>query len=118
VALTSDNGDLHVSNLTGALTMTTDNGDVAATGLTSPSVRLGTDNGSARLSFAQPPASVTTNADNGDVVVHLPTPGVAYDLHTSTDNGTVSTPIRTDPTSGRRISATSDNGNITIRYAR
>jgi hypothetical protein len=118
VTVSSDNGDLHVSGISGALSMTTDNGDVAASELTSPRVRLDTDNGSARLSFAQAPTSVTTTADNGDVIVDLPNPEVAYDVHTSTDNGTVSTPIKTDPTSGRRISATSDNGNITVRYAR
>ena len=117
VTASSDNGDLRVSNVSGALTMTTDNGDVTATALTSPRVRLDTDNGSARLSFDQAPTSVTTHADNGDVTVGLPAPDVAYDLRTMTDNGTVSTPIKTDPTSSRRISATSDNGNITIRYA-
>jgi hypothetical protein len=117
VMLSSDNGDIHATGISGNLSLTTDNGDVDASQLTSPSVSLATDNGSALLSFGQAPSSVTTDADNGDVTVDLPTPDLAYDLHTATDNGTVSAPIKTDPTSGRRISATSDNGNITVRYA-
>jgi hypothetical protein len=42
---------------------------------------------------------------------------VAYVLVTETDNGSVTSPIRTDPGSDRRITARSDNGDITIRYA-
>ncbi len=115
--LSTDNGDLHLRDLAGPLVIGTDNGDVAATGLRSSSLRLSTDNGASRIRFVGPPQTVTTQSDNGDVTVELPDDDTAYALVTSTDNGSVSTPIRTDPTSGHHITARSDNGDITVRYA-
>jgi DUF4097 and DUF4098 domain-containing protein YvlB len=101
----------------GDLSISTDNGSVNARGISSDRVAVDSDNGDVSLGFQRPPSSLTTHSDNGDVTVALPNGGAAYALHTVTDNGDVSTPIRTDPTSARRIRATSNNGDITIRYA-
>lgn len=40
----------------------------------------------------------------------------AYQVSVHSGNGSTSTEVRTDPTSKRHITATSDNGNVTIRY--
>jgi hypothetical protein len=62
---------------------------------------------------------VTAASDNGSVEVILPdTPEDYRIVDVSSDNGTAATPdIRIDPESQRTITATSDNGDVTVRYA-
>jgi hypothetical protein len=115
--LDTDNGDVHVDDVAGPLRLSTDNGDVVGTGVRSPTVTSETDNGDVSLTFGTSPQDVRASSDNGELDLRLPKGGPAYALHTETDNGSVVTPIRTDPTSDRHITATSDNGDIAIRYA-
>jgi hypothetical protein len=117
VTLTTDNGDVRAADIEGPLRLSTDNGDVVGADLRSPTVTSETDNGDVTLVFGQPPQDVRASSDNGELDLRLPRGTTAYDLSTDTDNGSIDTPIRTDPTSHRRITATSDNGDITIRYA-
>jgi DUF4097 and DUF4098 domain-containing protein YvlB len=117
VQATSDNGDIRAEDLAGPVRFSTDNGDVVAGDLRSSTVDSETDNGDVALDFTDPPLDVLADSDNGDLLVRLPRDDVGYALVTETDHGTITTPIRTDPESERRITARSDNGDITIRYA-
>ena len=118
VQVSSDNGDIRADRMTGDLRFSTDNGDVVGVAIESQVVRSDTDNGDVTLDFATSPQEFTATSDNGDLLVRLPQEeDVAFVLVTETDNGSVTTPIRTDPSSARRITARSDNGDITIRYA-
>jgi DUF4097 and DUF4098 domain-containing protein YvlB len=116
--LATDNGDVRVEDVAGDLRLSTDNGDVVGIGVRSPTVTSETDNGDVSLAFGAPPRDVRAASDNGGLDLRLPAGDDAYAVHTETDNGSVVTPIRTDPTSDRRITATSDNGDIAIRYGR
>lgn len=112
----SDNGTLVADGVGGTLRCSTDNGDVEAADLLAREVVCDTDNGNVDLGFAAPPQRVVGTSDNGDVTVRVPAGGT-YALRTATDNGSLDTPIRTDPGAERRIDVTTDNGDITVRYA-
>ena len=48
--------------------------------------------------------------------VVLPDTPDAYAVDIDTDNGNVRNDVRTDPTSSRTITVSSDNGSVTVRY--
>jgi hypothetical protein len=118
--LATDNGDIIVTNLSGSLTMRSDNGDLRGENLTGPTAAAKTDNGALRLEFGDSPTRVRAESDNGDVEVILPhsaeAEGIDFALIATTDTGTVTTPIRTNPESSRSIRANSDNGDVTVAY--
>lgn len=114
--LISDNGDVLVQGLGGTVRLESDNGDIDGDGLVASSVRAASDNGDVTIAFTEAPSQVTATSSNGDVVVVLPAGEESYALDAATDNGDASTPIRTDPASTRRVTARSDNGDVTVRY--
>jgi DUF4097 and DUF4098 domain-containing protein YvlB len=116
VDLDADNGRVEVVDVAGDLSVAGDNGSITATELRSDSVVAETDNGSLTLEFAESPESVDARSDNGNVEVILPNTPDDYNLDISTDNGEESRDIRHDPTSTRRITIETDNGNATARY--
>lgn len=111
-----DNGSLELTRLAGDLDVTTGNGRVDATGLRSPSVRAGTENGSVRLEFAEPPAAVEATSRNGRVDVVVPDTPDAYRVDLGTHNGATDVGVRTDPSSDRSVVASTHNGDVTVRY--
>jgi Toastrack DUF4097 len=113
----ADNGSVEMADLPGRLTIGADNGSITGSRLTADTVTAQTDNGSITLDFAEPPTMVDARSDNGRVEVVLPNTEDFYSLDITTDNGTVSRDIRTDPTSSRRITIQTDNGDVTARYA-
>jgi hypothetical protein len=116
VKVDTDNGDIRMDRLSGAVQVRTDNGTVTTTGTTSDRFDSQSDNGDMELEFASSPRQLTVTTSNGEVDVRLPDEDVAYALDVSTDNGTVRTPIRTDPRSERSLRARSSNGDITVHY--
>ena len=119
VEASSDNGRVELARIEGNVVLHSDNGSVTATGIRRASRAEATsDNGDVRLEFLDPPDDVVASSDNGSVEVVIPDVGaIAYRVDAESDNGTVSFPIRTDPDGDRTITATSDNGDVTITYA-
>jgi Putative adhesin len=117
VDLSGDNSSIEITDVSGSLTVGSDNGSITATGLTSDTVMAETDNGSTLLEFLEPPTTVEARSDNGSVEVIVPNTPDAYAVDMSTDNGEETREIRTDPTSSRRITIETDNGDATVRYA-
>jgi hypothetical protein len=113
----TDNGTVEVDGLSGDLQLGTSNGSIAATNLASPTARATADNGGIRLSFVVPPTTVAVRSHNGSVQVVLPDTPVAYAIDADTSFGSVDTPIRTDPTSDRTISARTSRGSVSVRYS-
>jgi hypothetical protein len=58
------------------------------------------------------PTNVQASSDGGDVEIALPDTPDAYRVQLSSDGGETSGPIRTDPTSSRVITASSNGGNV------
>jgi putative adhesin len=116
VDLDTDNGSIEAGSLSGRLAVQADNGSITAERLRSSVVVAETDNGSVTIELVEPPDTVEARSDNGRVEVILPNTEDAYDLDISTDNGDISDDIRTDPTSARRITIETDNGDATARY--
>jgi hypothetical protein len=119
VDASSDNGRVELARIEGNIALGSDNGAVTATGIRQASRAEATsDNGDVLLEFVDPPDDVVASSDNGSVDVVIPDVGaIAYKVEADSDNGTVSFPVRTDPDGDRTITATSDNGDVTITYA-
>jgi DUF4097 and DUF4098 domain-containing protein YvlB len=116
VELHSDNGSIHVTDIDGDVALSADNGSIDAVGLTSDSVHAQADNGSIELDLRRPPQTVAVSSDNGDIVVVLPRGDEAYAVEITSDNGSTDNDVRTDQTSERHVTASSDNGDVTLRY--
>jgi Putative adhesin len=116
VDLQADNGSVEVAELSGRLTIGADNGAITGSRLAADTVMADTNNGSVALEFVEPPTTVDARSDNGRVEVVLPDTEDFYNLDITTDNGEVSRDIRNDPTSSRRITIQTDNGDVTARY--
>ena len=119
VEASSDDGRIELARIEGNVVLHSDNGSVTATGIRRASRAEATsENGRVRLEFLDPPDDVVATSDNGSVDVVIPDAGaIAYRVDADSDNGTVSFPVRTDPDGDRTITATSDNGDVTISYA-
>ena len=115
VDVASDNGSVTLTGLSGDIVADSDNGGIRATHLTSATARLSTDNGTVRVQFDAAPTSVVGRSDNGGVTVAVPA-GDAYNVTTSTDNGSTSIDVTNDPSSTRSIDIATDNGSLTVRY--
>jgi hypothetical protein len=102
------------------LTLRSDNGDIVTEALVSSTVDATSDNGDVGLEFSEAPDEVVARSDNGDVSVMLSRAtdvnGIDFALTASSENGDVTIPIRTNPSSARSIQALSDNGDVTVAY--
>jgi hypothetical protein len=118
VDASTDNGRVEAARVGGDVLLASDNGRVVGTELSAGTADADSDNGRVELTFLDPPRSVTARSDNGSVEVVLPDTPDDYVVDVSSDNGTAASPdIRTDPESGRTVTASSDNGDVTVRYA-
>jgi hypothetical protein len=116
VTVSSDQTAIELTDVSGPLTIDNDQGSVLASGLRSQQVKVSTDQGDVRLRFTEPPRSVEADAEQGTVEIVVPDDDEAYRLTTEIDQGTVERDIRTDPEAARSITATTDQGNVVIRY--
>ena len=112
----TDNGAVEVERLGSDAVLRSDNGRVTAVGLASPRVDASSDNGRVELSFDEAPQAVTARSDNGDVEVVVP-PGDPYRVVTASDTGTANASVDQVRASDRTIDATTDNGDVSVRYA-
>lgn len=116
VEVDGDDGSIELVRLTGDIVASTDNGSVVATGLRSQVVDADSDNGSVRLTFAEPPRRVEATTENGQVEVVVPDDDTTYLVDIDTDHGSTDIGVRTDPDSDRLIVGRTNNGSVTVRY--
>jgi hypothetical protein len=116
VDVTSDQGGVELSRIGGTLRADSDQGTVRGSGLRSPDVEATTDQGGVALRFDAEPERVVADSDQGDVEVVVPDGEAFYRLDTDTDQGRVVRDIRTDPSSDRSITASTDQGDVILRY--
>jgi hypothetical protein len=119
VEASTDDGRVEAARVDGDVDLASDNGRVVGTDLRSDIARADSDNGRVELGFLAPPRTVSARSDNGSVEVVLPRTTAYYRIDdVSSDNGSAATPeIRIDPESDRSLTASSDNGDVTVRYA-
>ncbi len=110
---TSD-GDLRAQSLSGRIALTTSDGDIDATGLESPEVTTSASDGHTRLSFDEPPTSVTAESSDGDVEIAVPDDRSDYFVTTDTADGETSVSVPTDQRSERHIDVSTSDGSIRI----
>lgn len=111
-----DNGLIELFRLGGEVRVQNDNGRIEGTGLRSATIDVDSDNGRIALAFADPPGFVTATSDNGRIEVVVPDTEGAFRVDARSSNGGTDVGVRTDPASDRSITATSDNGSVTVRY--
>ena len=111
-----DDGSMELTRLSGDVVADTENGRVIGAGLRSQVVDADSDNGSVRLTFAEPPRRVEATSDNGEVEIVLPDDDTTYLVDIDTDRGSTDIGVRTDPDSDRLIIGRTQNGSVTVRY--
>jgi hypothetical protein len=117
VELTSSGGAVNARDVVASrLGMHSDGGDITGEGLSATSIEASTNGGNVSLVLDTAPTNVQASSDGGDVEIALPDTPDAYRVQLSSDGGETSGPIRTDPTSSRVITASSNGGNVTVRY--
>jgi len=126
VTVTGTRGSLDVGTDTGAIRLIDTDGDVVArtdTGavtlddVVAARTDVRTDIGSVTASYLEDPRSVVVRTDTGSVEIVLPDADTTYRLEADSGNGSVTTPVRTDPDAQRSVDVRSDVGSITVTYA-
>lgn len=119
VDLHSDHGRIEVVGIEGDVRLHSNHGSVRGMGMAAPVVDASSSHGNVSLEFEDAPRTVQAASAHGDVEVVVPEDETAYRVDESgTDRGVLARPIRTDPSSERSITATSDHGDVTIHYGR
>jgi DUF4097 and DUF4098 domain-containing protein YvlB len=107
-------GGVELRDVTGRLRLSTSDGSVQAEGLTSDQVSVDTSDGSVRLSFAEPPATVRASTSDGSLEIVVPKDGTAYAVTVSVSDGSQQVDVPTDPGSTRRISIHTSDGSVRV----
>ena len=112
----SSDGSVEAEGLSGAAILHSSNGSVRASRLRTNSIQANSDNGSVRLEFDKAAASTIAKSANGNVEISVPRDGQGYAIDISSGNGSTDNQVQTNSTSTLRIVASSENGNVTVRY--
>ena len=116
--LEADGGDIRVlGGVSQRVHLGADGGDITTTRLSAASIEASSDGGDVLLALGTPPTFVDASSDGGDVEIVLPDTPDAYRVDVSSDGGATEAAIRTDPASERSITASSDGGDVIVRYA-
>jgi hypothetical protein len=108
-------GQVQVSGIDGDLTARVNAGEVRLRDLRSQRVDASTDAGQVRAEFSTPPRDVRLRTSTGAISVTVPDDGTAYAVSASADLGAAQVDVPIDPTSERRISATTSVGAVDVR---
>jgi hypothetical protein len=115
--LAADAGHVEVTRMTGHLQLDSDAGLVSGTVLTSEQVQASSDAGRVELEFDTPPTSVTADSDAGSVEIVVPDDGADYRVYADSDASSDDVTVDQRSDVDRNVSATSDAGSVTVRYA-
>ncbi|HEY6623357.1 MAG TPA: DUF4097 family beta strand repeat-containing protein [Acidimicrobiales bacterium] len=117
LTLHSDNGDVDVGSASGPLHLSSGNGDVIGADLTSSQVQASSSNGDVVMTFTGAPETVTATSENGNATVGLPRGPDSYLVSATTDNGNHSVGVHTNSASDRHIVVSSQDGDVAVNYA-
>ena len=114
--IATDNGDVNMDGSDGAIHATSDNGNIGIDHSASTSIRVDTDNGNIEVRSLSSPTLLDAQTNNGDI--DLTVPGESkYLVDAQTNNGTTEVKVGIDTDSTHKITAISDNGDVTVRPA-
>jgi hypothetical protein len=116
VQLSADSGDLNVTGLSGPVSARLDSGQFFGQNLSSPNVEVDVDSGDVNLQFDTAPAAVRARTDSGQVIIGVPPGSGPYGVRTHTDGGQTRVEVPTGASAQHQIDASTDSGDITIRY--
>lgn len=113
LTIRTKDGNVNVRDARAPLTISTSDGNVRAERLRSPSVSAQSRDGYLKLGFSEAPSSVRTGSRDGSTTVTAPrTP---YAVRTDVRDGSAEVSLPRDDASSRSISATSRDGDVTLR---
>ncbi len=110
----TSNGSITADGATGQLSLRTSNGAIRARDLHTAVVDATTSNGSVTVSFLTTPTHVAVNTSNGAVRVTVPGGSGPYRVDVTTDNGSRTVDVPTDPNATRTISVRTSNGSVHV----
>jgi hypothetical protein len=116
--LTSYGGDIDVVDARGTMRLSSHGGTITGRTLRATDVDADSYGGNIELAFAVPPRHVDASSHGGAVDVAVPDNTVSYRADVSSDGGSESTQVRTDPDADRFIRAQSHGGDVTVRYTK
>lgn len=116
LSLASGQGNVTDSGAVASLHATSSQGDVIATKLAARSVSAESGQGNVDLAFDVPPNRATATSSQGDVSIELPNGPTLYRVIATSYEGNVADNVANVPMSHRLISASSSQGNVTVKY--
>lgn len=114
VIVDTDNGRMELEAISGALRLSADNGRIVGRALDAATIIAETRNGRIELESVTAPTSVIARSRNGRIELTLPDVDDGYAVSASSDNGDLAIEVFDNPRSSRVVSATADNGSISI----
>lgn len=116
VQVRSGDGAVQAESLRGTATLRSVNSSVTAERMRNGSIDASSGNAAVRVELDVPALAVSAHSDNGSVDVAVPLDDTAYRVSADTASGETRALVRTDPQGTRRIVATSQTGDVTVRY--
>jgi hypothetical protein len=107
-------GAITADGASGQLDLRTSNGAIRARDLRAAVVDATTSNSSVTVSFLTTPAQVTIRTSNGAVQVTVPAGSGPYNVDVTTDNGSRTVDVPTGPAAPRRITVHTSNGSVRV----
>lgn len=114
VTVSGNQGSVNVTGVSGPLQVSTGSGSVTATAIRSSAVRITTNQGSADVSFAGAPRSVTVRCSIGNATVRVPTAGYRYHVLVASGTGGASSKVPDDARAGRIVQVSSGSHDATV----
>ena len=114
VTVNGNQGGVNVSGVSGPLQVSTGSGSVTATAIRSSAVQVTTNQGSADISFAAAPRSVTVRCSTGNATVRVPANGHQYHVLVSSGTGSASSKVPDDPQAANVVRVSSGNHDATV----
>jgi hypothetical protein len=105
---------VNVNGVSGSLRVSTGSGSVTATAIRSTAVQVTTNQGSADISFAAAPGSVTVGCSSGNAMVRVPTAGHRYHVLVSSGSGSASSKVADDRQSASVVRVSSASHDATV----
>lgn len=112
VDISSDTGNVTLSQLTAAVDVQTGTGEITANGLYSSRVQLTADTGDVTAGFAKSPASLSADVSTGDVSISVPAGEYAVNAQATTGDVNVQVPWQAG--SGNTITVKVGTGDVTV----
>jgi Putative adhesin len=114
VTVNGNQGGVNVSGVSGQLQVSTGSGSITATAIRSSAVQMMTNQGSADISFAAAPQSVTVRCSTGNATVRVPAAGHQYHVLVSSGTGNASSKVPDDRQSSSVVQVSSGTHDATV----